>query len=103
MRFVKRLTAYQCLKILKRDNFICQYCGEHATTVDHIISATSPLSTNNDNNLVASCFYCNVVLGKVRGLDDFVLKKLYILNYREKHKRKIRNRIKGLRAKGFNN
>ena len=102
MRYVKQLIATQRLRILVRDDYICQYCGKHATTIDHIISATNPNSTNNEKNLVACCFLCNVILGKVRGLDDFVLKKLYILNYYEKHKLRYLNREKKLRGKDFN-
>lgn len=44
--------------ILKRDNHICTYCGQEATTVDHII----PLSkggTDDDDNLTSACTTCN--------------------------------------------
>lgn len=46
-------------KILVRDNYICQYCGDRATHVDHII----PRSRGGSDypfNLVAACRVCNM-------------------------------------------
>jgi 5-methylcytosine-specific restriction endonuclease McrA len=52
-------------KILKRDNFICQYCGGKAPEVelhvDHIIPVDCG-GSDEDNNLITSCSDCN--LGK---------------------------------------
>ena len=46
-------------RILIRDSYCCQYCGEeNATTVDHVI----PISrggTDEPDNLVACCSRCN--------------------------------------------
>ena len=49
-------------EIFKRDQFICQYCGNHPPKIileiDHII----PVSKGGDNeedNLITSCFECN--------------------------------------------
>lgn len=44
--------------ILRRDKNTCAYCGEFATTVDHIL----PQSRGGENtwsNLIAACFPCN--------------------------------------------
>lgn len=40
--------------ILARDNYICRYCGGHATTVDHIIPKSKG-GTDRWDNLVACC------------------------------------------------
>lgn len=48
--------------VLKRDHHRCFYCGEPATTVDHL----QPISrggTDNPENLVASCSGCNGAKG----------------------------------------
>ena len=56
------------LKILKRDKWICRYCGKdglesvltwHQTTVDHF----DPKGGDNEENLVACCEYCNSLKG----------------------------------------
>ena len=49
-------------RILRRDGYICQYCGQEADTVDHVI----PRKLNGldtDDNLVASCSRCNYSKG----------------------------------------
>lgn len=52
------------LEVLKRDKFICYYCGtalvrgENAT-VDHVIPLSRGGSRLDMNNLVASCRSCN--------------------------------------------
>jgi 5-methylcytosine-specific restriction endonuclease McrA len=49
-------------RILRRDGFICQYCGQEANTVDHVIPRR--LNGNDaDDNLVASCRRCNLAKG----------------------------------------
>ena len=49
-------------RILRRDQFICFYCGQEATTVDHVIPRR--LNGNDaDDNLVASCRRCNLAKG----------------------------------------
>lgn len=65
-------------KVLRRDNYICQYCGDLGNTVDHII----PWNFRHDNslaNLVACCSKCN---SKASDLvfKDFFHKKLYLNN-----------------------
>lgn len=51
-------------KILERDNFTCQYCGrtpQHGAVlvVDHIIPRSKGGRTIS-NNLITSCFECNI-------------------------------------------
>jgi 5-methylcytosine-specific restriction endonuclease McrA len=49
-------------KILQRDQYVCQYCGQDATTVDHIIPRSKG---GNDlpDNLIAECYRCNYSKG----------------------------------------
>lgn len=75
--------------VFKRDKDICQYCGDVATTIDHII----PWNFKNNNspeNMVASCKLCNS-LGGDKLFRDFNEKKLYILNRRIQKKFGIKN------------
>ncbi|MFV8142270.1 HNH endonuclease [Mycolicibacterium senegalense] len=44
--------------ILRRDNFACGYCGDFATTVDHVVPR-SRSGPNTFANLVAACLTCN--------------------------------------------
>jgi 5-methylcytosine-specific restriction endonuclease McrA len=49
-------------RILRRDGYICQYCGQEANTVDHVI----PRKLNGldtDDNLLAACSRCNYSKG----------------------------------------
>lgn len=46
------------LLVLERDDWQCQYCGETASAVDHII-ARSRGGRNEMDNLVATCKPCN--------------------------------------------
>lgn len=49
-------------EIFKRDNFACQYCGNHPPEiileVDHINPASNG-GENDPDNLITSCFNCN--------------------------------------------
>ena len=57
----------QRLRVLKRDSYICQYCGEDATQVDHVI----PRSRGGGHeleNLLACCAMCNTLKGAKEGL-----------------------------------
>lgn len=44
--------------ILKRDGYICTYCGQDATTADHIIPKDAG-GEDTPDNLVAACIKCN--------------------------------------------
>ena len=46
-------------RILIRDGYCCQYCGdENANTVDHVIPISKG-GTDEPENLVAACSRCN--------------------------------------------
>lgn len=48
----------QRLRVLKRDGYICAYCGLDANQVDHIIPRKDG-GTHDLDNLVACCKSCN--------------------------------------------
>lgn len=48
------------IKILKRDNYMCAYCGKKANTVDHILPKSKG-GTEDDSNLVSCCKSCNQI------------------------------------------
>jgi 5-methylcytosine-specific restriction endonuclease McrA len=49
-------------RILRRDGYICQYCGQEADTVDHIIPRRVG-GLDSDDNLCAACSRCNYSKG----------------------------------------
>ena len=44
--------------ILLRDRGVCAYCGDRATTVDHVIARANG-GGDHPSNLVAACQPCN--------------------------------------------
>lgn len=52
----------QRIRVLQRDAYTCQYCGQEATQVDHVISRKDGGSHDIDN-LVACCAPCNTRKG----------------------------------------
>lgn len=46
--------------VLARDGHLCRYCGDYATDVDHVLPVTAG-GRNREDNLVASCRFCNAV------------------------------------------
>ena len=82
----RRITSSQRLQVLERDEYLCQYCGDDATEVDHIIPWSFCLK-DDLNNLVASCKLCNAYAGSCI-FDSFQDKKAYILGQR--HRRELR-------------
>ena len=62
--------------VLARDNFACFYCGQDATTVDHVVpvSLIDRVSALDSNNLVASCVRCNSAKGS-RSQASFLARK----------------------------
>jgi 5-methylcytosine-specific restriction endonuclease McrA len=48
----------QRLRVLKRDGYICAYCGQEADQVDHVIPRKAG-GTHDLDNLVACCKACN--------------------------------------------
>jgi 5-methylcytosine-specific restriction endonuclease McrA len=49
-------------RVLKRDDYICQYCGGTATQVDHVIPRKSG-GGHEMENLLACCGPCNLRKG----------------------------------------
>jgi 5-methylcytosine-specific restriction endonuclease McrA len=49
-------------RILRRDGFICQYCGQEADTVDHVIPRRLG-GLDDDQNLLSACYKCNLAKG----------------------------------------
>ena len=48
------------LRILARDGHVCGYCGQDATTVDHILPIRKhPDQAMNPENLISACRDCN--------------------------------------------
>jgi DNA-binding NarL/FixJ family response regulator len=66
-------------KILERDKYTCQYCGQSAPNVvlevDHKLSLADG-GTDNEDNLVTSCWACN--RGKSGLRQSIVLKRARI-------------------------
>ena len=48
----------QRIRVLKRDGYICAYCGQEADQVDHVIPRKAG-GTHDLDNLVACCKTCN--------------------------------------------
>ena len=60
----------------KRNYEPCSYCGEKATTVDHIVPRSSGiLDPNNPQNFAASCFKCNQDKGDMSLLEFLYTRK----------------------------
>lgn len=52
------------LRILARDGHTCAYCGQAATTVDHILPVRKhPDQAMNPENLISACTKCNSAKG----------------------------------------
>lgn len=51
------------LAVLARDGYVCAYCGQDATTVDHIVSIKAGGDPLSLENLVACCKRCNSAKG----------------------------------------
>jgi 5-methylcytosine-specific restriction endonuclease McrA len=45
-------------RILIRDAYLCQYCGNDANTVDHVLPVSRG-GTDEPDNLLAACTRCN--------------------------------------------
>ena len=70
------VTPAQRLRILKRDNYTCQYCFEGATEVDHVVPHSYD-ADSSDLNLVASCMECNRLASNMH-FPNFIQKYMYI-------------------------
>ena len=59
----KRTYRANRIRIYKRDNYECVYCGSKKTlTIDHVIPKSKG-GKNSWENLVTSCFKCNLKKG----------------------------------------
>ena len=47
------------LAVLARDGYVCAYCGQDATTVDHVVSIKAGGNPLDMENCVAACRRCN--------------------------------------------
>jgi len=61
----------QRLVVLARDGYTCVYCGQDATTADHVIPIKAGGDPVDQSNLVASCVTCNSRKGS-RGQGHFL-------------------------------
>ncbi len=86
----KELSKGVRFQVLERDEFLCQYCGEGATTVDHLVpwayGGSDALS-----NLKASCLVCNLLAGN-SVFETFELKRAFILKRRKEKRIEARRR-----------
>ena len=73
-------TRYRELRkaILKRDDNTCAYCGQEATTVDHIIPISKG-GVDHESNLTSACTTCNY--GKKDGDAKTFAEKKYAEQY----------------------
>lgn len=54
-------------RVFARDEFTCRYCGQQPPSVQLVIDHIHPVAeggTNEETNLIASCFECNAGKGK---------------------------------------
>lgn len=51
------------LVVLARDGYVCAYCGQDATTVDHVVSIKAGGDPVSLENMVACCKRCNSAKG----------------------------------------
>ena len=72
-------------RILERDAFMCIYCGDDATGVDHIVPR-SWAHNDRDDNLVACCSLCNS-LASNKMFDTLQAKATYIRAARRRRHR----------------
>lgn len=65
------------LRVLTRDKHTCQYCGDSADTVDHVIPFSHG-GADSEANLVTACSWCNQALSEKYFEDGVDGKRLYI-------------------------
>lgn len=70
--------------ILEYGGGICVYCGDPATTVDHI-DPWCAIHDNGEDNLVPCCKVCNSIAGG-KVFDSGLAKQRYILGQRQRRK-----------------
>lgn len=80
------------MAVIRKYHGICVYCGDQATTVDHLVPRSYKID-NSDDNLVACCGLCNCLAGN-KLFSSFQEKKAFILKRRQD--RRIRARVLAL-------
>lgn len=80
----RTLTPQQKERILERDSYVCVYCLDDATEVDHVVPF-SWSQCDDPDNLVSSCEICNGIASNLM-FDDFDLKSEYIRTVRQSRK-----------------
>jgi 5-methylcytosine-specific restriction endonuclease McrA len=82
MKTHRRLSPNERRDILERDAYVCYYCLDEATEVDHILPWAYSFD-NDPSNLIASCRRCNITASDLvfSSLEE---KRLYI----QKHKKR---------------
>lgn len=76
----RNLTPERKEKILLKYDYVCMYCFGKAEQVDHIIP-WAYLHNDSEDNLVASCWLCNIVAGS-NVFESFNEKKEFIQKWR---------------------
>lgn len=84
-------------KILERDNYICQYCGDYGNVVDHILPVNYKDIAKKDN-LITSCRTCNSILSD-KVFDTFLDKWEYVINKRYNKMQKRIQKIQKMKSK----
>ncbi|MFS0591730.1 HNH endonuclease [Cytobacillus horneckiae] len=46
-------------RVLKRDNYVCQYCGNYGDTIDHLIPQSQYKIFTTEEMTVCACKRCN--------------------------------------------
>jgi len=64
---------------LKRDHYICLWCGRPATTVDHIVPSSKG-GSDLPQNLLAACMECNTKRGNRSAFSYLIGKVFYVPN-----------------------
>ena len=78
-------------RILERDQFLCQYCTDWASTVDHILPHSFG-GTDDPDNLVAACRFCNNKASD-KVFDSFQEKYDYLQQFRSEKIKRLRRKI----------
>ncbi len=93
----------EAMKVFKRDNFKCQYCGLDGLhrfedwlilTLDHIHPHARG-GTRTMENLVTACQPCNIIKGK-RVFPSREAAKEYVLAKREDWRRQFQEQLKSV-------
>lgn len=64
------------LAVLRRDRYICQWCGDPATQVDHVVPLIEGGERLAPSNLVASCLPCNARRGQATSVRRLAVRRL---------------------------